>query len=171
MGRFHNGRLLPLALIAISIFAPWASGQTWISAVSSSTTATGATITWITAVPADSQVKYSVTDLVRESHVAEHEQGHRTHNTITGLPAATAYHPRVMSRDASGILVTSYDNTFTTKAAPVSVSVSPQTASVVRWNSAVRGNRSEQQQPVSVLVDHRRNNQHSRSIHSTRGHG
>jgi len=98
--------------------------------VSSSTTATGATITWITAVPADSQVKYSVTTSYgsRTSLNTSRVTAHTT--TTTGLTAATAYHFRVMSRDASGILVTSYDNTFTTKAAPVSVSVSPQTASV-----------------------------------------
>src|SRR4029077_14636097 len=103
MGRFHNGRLLPLALIAISTFAPWASAQTWISAVSSSTTATGATITWITAVPADSQVKYSGTTSYgsRTSLNTSRVTAHTT--TITGLTAATVYHFRVMSRDASGI--------------------------------------------------------------------
>ena len=130
MGRFHNGGLLLLALIAISIFAPLATAQTWISAVSSSTTTTSATIAWITAVPSDSQVKYSVTTSYgsRTSLNASRVTAHTT--TIAGLTAATAYHFRVMSRDASGVLVTSFDYTFTTKAAPVSVSVSPLTASV-----------------------------------------
>jgi fibronectin type 3 domain-containing protein len=50
--------------------------------------------------------------------------------TITGLAAATTYHFRVMSRDASGILVTSLDYTFRTRTAPVSVTVSPTSASV-----------------------------------------
>ncbi len=35
-----------------------------------------------------------------------------------------------MSRDGSGVLVTNLDSTFTTKASPISVSVSPASASV-----------------------------------------
>jgi hypothetical protein len=48
-----------------------------------------------------------------------------------------------MSRDVSGILVTSLDYRFTTKALPVSVAVSPSTD----------------------LVGYRRNHQHCRLIH------
>ena len=129
MGRIHKSWALLSFLIVFTI-VPEAAAQTWISGVTSSTNSTSATITWATAVAADSQVKYSVSTSYG-SRTSLNPARVTAHNaTLTSLTAATTYHFRVMSRDASGILVTSLDYTFTTKALPVSVSVSPSSASV-----------------------------------------
>lgn len=130
MGRLHKGSSLLLTLIVVSFFAPRSGAQTWISAVSSSTTATTAAITWTTAVPADTQVKYSVTTSYDSRTPLNSNPGTFHTATLTALTPATTYRFRVMSRDASGILVTSLAYTLTTKAAPVSVSVSPVSATV-----------------------------------------
>jgi hypothetical protein len=130
MGRLHKGSWLSLRLIAILFFVPSSGAQTWISAVSSSTTPTTTTITWTTAVPADTQVKYSVTTSYNSRTSLNSSPGLFHTATLTGLTPATPYHFRVMSRDGSGILVTSLGYAFTTKAVPVSVSVSPRSATV-----------------------------------------
>jgi glucose/arabinose dehydrogenase len=80
-------------------------------------TPTGATITWTTDEPADSQVEYgpdaaygqstSVDDTDVTSHLA----------ALTGLHPETLYHFRVFSADAAGNLSSSSDGTFTTLAA------------------------------------------------------
>jgi hypothetical protein len=75
-------------------------------------------------------VKYSVTTSYGSRTSLNTSRGHRTHNHDNWPDGGYGVSLPGHSRDASGILVTSYDNTFTTKAAPVSVSVSPQTASV-----------------------------------------
>jgi hypothetical protein len=58
--RIHR-HLLFLLPIWLCLFSLLASGQTWIGSVNVSTTTTTATVTWTTAVPSDSQVKYGVT--------------------------------------------------------------------------------------------------------------
>jgi hypothetical protein len=137
MGTFLSGPMgssferLPLfAIIVLLVLAPLSTAQTWVSAVAATTTATGATITWFTAVPADSQVKYDVTTSygMRTAINSYRTTAHST--SISGLTPATTYHFRTLSRDSGGVLVTSLDYTFNTKAVPISVSVSPASASV-----------------------------------------
>ncbi|MBI3621533.1 MAG: hypothetical protein HY208_05025 [Nitrospirae bacterium] len=82
------------------------------SAISSS----GATITWTTDEPADSQVDYGPTaayggsTALNTSLVTSHSQ------TLSGLAAGALYHYRVTSRDAAGNAAASGDSTFTTLA-------------------------------------------------------
>jgi len=92
-----------------------------VSAVTSgSLTTSGATITWTTSEPADSQVEYGTstsygsTTTVNPALVLSHSV------TLTGLQAATVYHYRVVSVDRGGNVTRSADFTFTT-AAPVDV--------------------------------------------------
>ena len=79
-----------------------------------SITTSGATISWTTDQPSDSQVEYGTTQLYGSSTnldtslVTSHSQA------LTGLTAGTTYHYRVKSRNAAGQLSTSGDFTFTT---------------------------------------------------------
>ncbi len=80
-------------------------------------TSSGATITWTTNEPADSQVDYGKTasygssTTLNATRVTSHSQA------LSGLSAGTLYHYRVKSRDAGNNLATSGDYTFTTTAA------------------------------------------------------
>jgi len=77
-------------------------------------TVSGATITWATNEPADSQVEYGLTTSygantpLDTTLVTIHAQ------TLSSLASSTMYHYRVKSRDAAGNLATSSDNTFLT---------------------------------------------------------
>jgi parallel beta-helix repeat protein len=90
-----------------------------ISAISSgSITSSGATITWTTNEPADTQVQYGTTSSygsstpLNTSLITSHSAG------LSGLSPSTTYHFRVLSRDAAGNLAQSADNTFVTTSAP-----------------------------------------------------
>jgi chitodextrinase len=94
-----------------------------ISAVAaSSITSNGATITWTTDQPSDTQVEYGLTTAygsattLNTSLVTAHSQ------TLSGLTPNTLYHYRVKSRNASGQLATSGDFTFMTPASPPVIS-------------------------------------------------
>ena len=105
----------------------WA--QTWISAVSATTTGNRATVTWATAVPADSQVEYGTTasygsvTALAAARVATHSIA------LSGLTAGTTYHFRVRSSDANGALVVGPDYALTISS-PVTVSLTPQSATI-----------------------------------------
>ncbi|MFA6096281.1 MAG: chitobiase/beta-hexosaminidase C-terminal domain-containing protein [Candidatus Paceibacterota bacterium] len=88
-----------------------------ISAVSSSgLTSSNATITWTTDESSDSQVEYGTTTSygsstpINTSLTTSHSQ------LLVSLASSTLYHYRVKSKDSSGNLATSPDNTFTTLA-------------------------------------------------------
>lgn len=106
------GAALFLSFLMVTFGVSPTQAQTWISAVSASTTATGAGITWTTAVPSDSQVEYGTTaaygniSSLAAAKIAAHSI------TLTGLAAGTTYHFRVRSGDASGVLVVSPDYTL-----------------------------------------------------------
>jgi hypothetical protein len=88
-----------------------------ISAISvASITATGATITWTTDEPADSQVEYGPTTAYGASSTLDPSPVTTHSVTITGLTASALYHFRVKSRDTASNLATSGDFTFTTTA-------------------------------------------------------
>ena len=122
--------LVSVPFLFVFLVAPSAFAQSWISAVTATTTTTTATITWTTAVPANSQITYGTTTSYG-SNTALNSNLVTTHSaTVTSLAAGTTYHYRVLSADSTGVLVTGLDNVFTTKAAAISVSVSPTTATV-----------------------------------------
>jgi hypothetical protein len=102
---------------SVTVLAPADTTPPTISGVSSSgLTSTGATITWTTNEPADTQVEYGTTTgygsstTLNTAMVTSHSQA------LSGLTVGTLYHYRVKSRDAAGNLAISGDYTFTTTA-------------------------------------------------------
>ena len=84
------------------------------SVASSNISEMGATITWSTNRPADSQVEYGVT--TSYGNVASLARLDTSHlMDLFELTQGTLYHYRVKSRDEAGNLATSGDLTFTTK--------------------------------------------------------
>jgi len=104
--------------------------QTWIGPLNIVTTDTTATLTWGTAVPADTQLKYGTT-ISYGTRTTLNSALLTTHSAVlTKLQANTQYHVRALAHDAAGILVTGPDYVFTTQAGAISVTVSPTTATV-----------------------------------------
>jgi hypothetical protein len=122
--------VVSVPLLFVFLVAPSALAQSWISAVTATPTTTTATITWTTAVPANSQITYGTTASYGSSS-ALNSNLVTTHSVaLTSLTAGTTYHYRVLSVDSTGVLVTGLDNVFPTPAAAISVSVSPTAATV-----------------------------------------
>ncbi|MES2225673.1 MAG: fibronectin type III domain-containing protein [Patescibacteria group bacterium] len=113
-----------------------------ISAIASSTTQTGATITWTTNESSDSRVDFGLTSSygTASSSVAT-STSHSI--TLSGLTASTLYHFRVQSTDATSHAATSSDLTFTTAAVPDTTppiissiaSSTTQTGATVTWTT------------------------------------
>ena len=97
-----------------------------VSAITVSTiTSSGATISWTTDESSDSQVSYSadlnygLSSVLDSSMVTSHSR------TLTGLSASTAYNFVVKSRDSSGNLSVSSNQTFQTTATTVTPPTHP----------------------------------------------
>jgi chitodextrinase len=92
------------------------TGPVISNVAASGITTSGATITWTTDKPADSQVEYGLStsygnQTMRDTTlVTSHSQ------TISGLSAGTTYNYHVKSQDGAGNLTTSDNFTFTTAA-------------------------------------------------------
>jgi hypothetical protein len=128
--RFHKYFLRVALLLAVFFSSDGrALAQTWISAITATTTANTANVTWVTAVPADSQVEYGTTasyggaTAVSPAKVTSHAVA------ISGLTGGTTYHFRVRSSDANGSLVVGPDYALTVSI-PVTISLSPQSATI-----------------------------------------
>jgi hypothetical protein len=88
-----------------------------ISAVNATNlTATGATITWATDQPADTQVVYGLDNTYGSSTTLVTTLVTNHSAAITGLTPSTAYHFQVKSTNASGAQSVSADASFTTAA-------------------------------------------------------
>ena len=100
-----------------------------ISAITSSTTQTSASISWITDQTSSSQIVYSTDESYSsDTNIENTSPLVSNHNIdIENLTACTAYHFEVVSTNASSVTSTSTDQTFTTTC-PVPVVVN--TASV-----------------------------------------
>jgi hypothetical protein len=129
MCRLIRVLLVSVPLLLVFLVAP-AFAQSWISAVTATTTTTTATITWTTAVPANSQIAYGTTTSYGSSSALNSNLVTTHSAALTSLTAGTTYHYRVLSADSTGALVTGLDNVFATPAAAISVSVSPTAATV-----------------------------------------
>ncbi|HWO35430.1 MAG TPA: choice-of-anchor D domain-containing protein, partial [Candidatus Acidoferrum sp.] len=130
MCRLIRVLLVSVPLLFVFLVAPSAFPQSWTSGVTATKTTTTATITWTTAVPANSQITYGTTTSYGTSNVLNPSYAMTHSATLTSLTAGTTYHYRVLSADSTGVLVTGLDNVFTTPAAAISVSVSPMTATL-----------------------------------------
>jgi hypothetical protein len=76
----------------------------------------GATITWTTNEPADSQVEYGTTTSYGQTSPIDGSLATTHSVNLSGTSPSTTYHFRVKSRDAAGNLATSGDSVFTTTA-------------------------------------------------------
>ncbi len=117
--------------MAVLLFlAPLGFSQSWISTISATTTNNTAVITWTTAVPATSQIKYGVNNNYGK-HSALDPALVTSHTAVLkSLSAGTLYYFRILSGDSTSVLVTSLSYTFTTQPGPVAVTISPSTATV-----------------------------------------
>jgi hypothetical protein len=129
MCRLIRVLLLAVPLLFVFLVAPSGFAQSWISAIAATTTTSTATITWTSAVPANSQVMYGTTTSYGSSSALKSNLVTTHSAALKSLAAGTTYHYRVLSADSTGVLVTGLDNVFTTAAA-ISVSVTPTTATV-----------------------------------------
>lgn len=127
--------------VAVSASAP----PTTISGLAATNIGpTSATLVWTTNNSADSQVQYGpttaygVTTTLNATALTAHSVA------IGGLTAGSLYHYHVLSRDASGVLATSPDATFTTSAAAVTPPPGGAcvTSSASSWQNVSLGARS-----------------------------
>ncbi len=108
----RSNALIWLVLLALPTTL-W--GQTFVSKVNArSALDTSAVITWTTAVPASSLVKYGTSQAYGLSSTHDGTMVLQHSATISGLTASTKYHFMVVSADSSGEQVASLDSTFTT---------------------------------------------------------
>ncbi|TAK03045.1 MAG: hypothetical protein EPO39_12735 [Candidatus Manganitrophaceae bacterium] len=100
-------------------------------------TGSGATVSWTTNEPADTQVQFGTTSAYGSSTTLNTALVTTHSQSLTGLTGSTTYHFRVLSRDAAGNLAASGDNTFTTPAPPDTTppAFSGVTASSLTFNS------------------------------------
>lgn len=105
----------------------------------SASTPTAENIAWSTIAASNSQVDYGNNTNYNQSSGLNSSMVTAHLITITGLSANTTYHFRIKSQDASGNLITSGDQTFTTTALPQisSIKTSSITASAatISWTT------------------------------------
>jgi hypothetical protein len=130
MCRLIRVLVVSVPLLFVFLVAPSAFAQSWISAVTATPATTTAAITWTTVVPANSQIAYGTTTSYGSSSALNSNLMTAHSASLTSLTAGTTYHYRVLSADSTGVLVAGLDNVFTTPGAAISVSVSPNTATV-----------------------------------------
>jgi hypothetical protein len=82
----------------------------------SSITSSGATITWTTNRPADSQVAYGTTSAYGSTSPLDSTLVTNHSVILSGLTPSTTYHYQALSHDSLGALASSADFTFTTAA-------------------------------------------------------
>jgi hypothetical protein len=109
-----------LALSADQTFTTAASLPVISSVLSSGISQSNATISWVTNVPTNGQVKYGLTSVYGSTSALVDNTTKTTSHSVplSGLAAGTTYHYQAISLDASGNTATSSDNTFTTQSAP-----------------------------------------------------
>jgi len=116
---------------------------------SSNITTSGATITWTTDEPSDTQVDYGISTSYgsRTTRASALVTSHTA--SITGLSPNTLYHYRVRSRDAAGNLARSSDFTLTTASgtpdstAPTVNLVSPTGGASIRGTVTIIANAND----------------------------
>jgi len=132
---------------------PTAAPPLVISALSASSIARfGATITWTTNEPSDSEVEYGLTTAYGSFSTQDLNLVIAHSEALGGLNPGTLYHFRVRSRDAAGNLALSGDFTLTTlEGTPPSVSITaPVAGATVSGSVTVTANASDDVGVVGV---------------------
>ncbi len=111
-----NDSFTHVAQSAVVHIGPVANPPVISSVQFSNVTAAGATITWSTDRPADSQVEYGTTTAYGNLTLLDPVLGLSHSVALSGLNAQTTYHFRVKSKDAAGLSAQSGDFSFTTLA-------------------------------------------------------
>jgi hypothetical protein len=119
----NKGNILTVSSISITVAN--SSGPV-ISSVSAATSTgggaagsgqtAGATITWTTSTPSDSQINYGTTSSYGSASPLDSTLVTSHSVSLSGLASSTTYHYQVLSRDSSGNLSASADFVFTTPA-------------------------------------------------------
>ena len=131
LAMLSRSSLLILVLCLLSLPLTTQAQSAWFSGYSASTTSSTATLSWVTAVPATTQLHYGLTTSYG-THTALDTTLSTTHSTtLTGLASGSTYHLRFTARDAVALQITSLDYTFTTQTVAVTISISPTTGTVV----------------------------------------
>lgn len=112
-------------LIARTKPAPDTTAPTITSVSASAVTSGGATITWTTNEPADSQVEYGTTASFGSTTTLDTAMMTAHSQVLAGLSADTTYSFRVRSRDAAGNVATSATMTVKTLVAPAPDTTAP----------------------------------------------
>ena len=128
----RSNPLIWLVLLALPT-TMW--GQTFVSNVNASALDTSAVITWTTAVPASSQVKYGASQAYGLSSTFDGTMVVQHSVTLPGLTASTTYHFSAVSDDSSGEQVASLDSKFTTASSTGGGTPPPPTSGGI-WISA-----------------------------------
>ncbi len=129
-----------------SPYAGGGSNPPVLSGFSATPSVSSATVAWSTDKVANSQVEYGLTTAYGSLTTLDGSMVTAHSEAMTGLSAATLYHCRVRSTDASGNLAVSGDYTFTTRtngAPPVlsAVAAAPFVSSAtVSWTTNVGAN-------------------------------
>jgi hypothetical protein len=128
---WRSNALLWLILLTLST-TTW--GQTFIGNVNANALDTSAVVTWTTAVPASSQVKYGTSQAYGKADTLDSTLVMQHSATISGLTASTTYHFSVISADSSGEQVASLDSKFTTASSSTGTIPTPTGGGI--WTSA-----------------------------------
>lgn len=123
----------------------------------------GATITWTTNEPADTQVEFGLTTVYGSSTAIDPSKTIAHSRQLTGLQGDTTYHFRAVSRDNAGNRAASPDQIFTTSSAPDAAPpvVSAVTAEGVTGESATV--RWETSEPATTQVEYGTTTQYEQS--------
>lgn len=115
LSRDAAGNLAVSANFTVRTLATTNSTSSIISGVAvTKTTRSAALVTWITSVPATSQVQYGPTTAYGFTTTLDNTLVTAHGQILSGLASATTYHFRVLSRDRAGNLAVSRDFTLTT---------------------------------------------------------
>ncbi len=125
-----------------------------ISAVATSTTSSGATITWSTDEAASTKLAYSP-DTSYTSFTSETDTGTRvtSHSkALSGLLSCTGYNFKVVSADAAGNYATSTAGSFTTTGCPGGATPSSATSTAVTVASAATSTITDSGRTLTVAT-------------------
>jgi hypothetical protein len=132
------GTCLGLFLSALLLSQTAAAADFGITAgpTASNLTASSATIQWSLTSAATGQVQYGTTTAYGKVSIPELSYRFSTHiQTISGLAPGTSYHYRVISTNASGVVV-SPDATFTTASLSSGLSITAGPTASDIWSSS-----------------------------------